>query len=151
MRRDTQRMRLHKYTCTVFLRANSTQNHNHSSAEAYGTYPRAIPDSPSCMSPNIALDEASASFSFVHVALSCDSGAACMRIWSSHSSLRPAPPSRASGPASALASSARLSNSSTCALIGLIDRAYNRSIPERAAMSVNTPHLGKRGGKRDVS
>ena len=89
-------------------------------------YPSDIPDSPSCMSPNMARDDDSPSLSLSlapRAARSCASRAACARIWSIHSSLRSAPPSRASGPASAFASSARLSSSSTCALIGLIDRA----------------------------
>ena len=91
-------------------------------------YPKDIPVSPSCcMSPNVDLDDdddsVSFSLSLVRAALSCASRAVCARIRVTHSSFRPAPPSCANGPASALASSARLSSSSTCALIGLIDRA----------------------------
>jgi hypothetical protein len=115
------------------------------------TYPTAIPASPSCMSPNIALaaDSASFSFSLIRIILSCDSRVTCARIWPSHCSFRPVPPSRANGPASAFASSARLSSSSTCALIGLIDSAC-KDYPTGSNVSVSMPHLEKRHSRNEM-
>ena len=136
-KRIALQVRACKYTCTLVPPSHPIHHHHPKRAEWNESeepeidqrlkYQSDIPDSPSCTSPNIAArDDGSPSFSLSlapRAARSRASRAACARIWPIHSSLRPAPPSRASGPASALASSARLSSSSTCALIGLTDRA----------------------------